>query len=102
LLRTLKYRVRLRYCQGGLSADQILRILLVKQMNGYSYRTLAFHLADSHSYRTFCRLGITDKLPSKSALNAYASARLADPLLCKCLLQVDAASSEKTEFLDRN
>ena len=53
----------------GLSAEQILRILLVKQMNGFSYRTLAFHLADSRSYRTFCRLGITDKPPSKSALN---------------------------------
>jgi IS5 family transposase len=55
---------------GGLSAEQVVRILLVKQMNGFSYRTLAFHLADSRSYRTFCRLGITDKVPSKSALNA--------------------------------
>ena len=47
---------------GGLSADQVLRILVVKQMNGFSYRELAFHLADSRSYRTFCRLGITDKV----------------------------------------
>jgi IS5 family transposase len=35
---------------GGLSADQVLRILVVKQMNGFSYRALAFHLADSRSY----------------------------------------------------
>jgi IS5 family transposase len=55
---------------GGLSAEQVLRILVVKQMNGFSYRALAFHLADSRSYRTFCRLGITDKVPTKSALNA--------------------------------
>ena len=55
---------------GGLSAEQVLRILLVKQMNGFSYRVLVFHLTDSRSYRTFCRLGITDKVPSKSALNA--------------------------------
>jgi IS5 family transposase len=55
---------------GGLSAEQVLRMLVVKQMNGFSYRVLAFHLADSRSYRTFCRLGITDKVPSKSALNA--------------------------------
>jgi IS5 family transposase len=54
---------------GGLSAEQVLRMLVVKQMNGFSYRVLAFHLADSRSYRTFCRLGITDKVPSKSALN---------------------------------
>ncbi len=55
---------------GGLSAEQVVRMLVVKQMNGFSYRVLAFHLADSRSYRTFCRLGILDKMPSKSALNA--------------------------------
>jgi transposase, IS5 family len=59
---------------GGLSAEQVVRILVVKQMNGFSYRELAFHLADSHSYRTFCRLGITDKAPTKSALNANLKA----------------------------
>jgi IS5 family transposase len=53
---------------GGLSGEQVLRILVVKQMNGFSYRELAFHLADSTSYRTFCRLGMIDKAPSKSAL----------------------------------
>jgi transposase, IS5 family len=59
---------------GGLSADQVLRILVVKQMNSFSYRELAFHLADSRSYRTFCRLGITDKVPTKSALHANLKA----------------------------
>jgi IS5 family transposase len=59
---------------GGLSAEQVLRILVVKQMNGFSYRELAFHLADSRSYRTFCLLGITDKAPTKSALNANLKA----------------------------
>src|SRR5215468_7832097 len=41
----------------GLSAEQILRALILKQHNGFSYRELAFHLADSMSYRTFCGLG---------------------------------------------
>jgi len=59
---------------GGLSAEQVLRILVVKQMNGFSYRELAFHLADSRSYQTFCRLGMTDKVPTKSALNANLKA----------------------------
>ena len=59
---------------GGLSAEQVLRILVGKQMNGFSYRQLAFHLADSRSYRTFCLLGITDKVPTKSALNANLKA----------------------------
>jgi transposase, IS5 family len=40
---------------GGLSAEQVVRILIVKQMNGFSYRELAFHLADPRSYQTFCR-----------------------------------------------
>lgn len=59
---------------GGLSAEQVLRILVIKQMNGFSYRQLAFHLADSRSYRTFCLLGIIDKVPTKSALNANLKA----------------------------
>ena len=53
---------------GGMSAEQVLRAAVIKQMNQYSYRELAFHLADSRSYRTFCRLGITEPTPSKSAL----------------------------------
>lgn len=65
---------------GGLSADQVLRILVVKQMNGFSYRQLAFHLADSRSYRTFCRLGITDEVPKRSALNKNLKALRATTL----------------------
>ena len=53
---------------GGMSAEQVLRALLLKQMNRFSYRQLAYHLADSRTYRTFCRLGITDPVPKKSAL----------------------------------
>jgi IS5 family transposase len=37
-------------------------------MNGFSYEQLAFHLADSTTYRTFCRLGFDRKPPKKSAL----------------------------------
>jgi len=36
----------------GMSGDQVLRILFLKQMNGFSYRELEFHLADSVTYRT--------------------------------------------------
>ncbi len=53
---------------GGLSGAQVLRALVVKQMNGYSYDELAFHLADSKTYRTFCHLGITDRIPKRSTL----------------------------------
>lgn len=40
----------------GLSGDQVLRALIVKQLNGFSYRELAFHLADSITYAKFCDL----------------------------------------------
>lgn len=53
---------------GGLTGAQVLRALLVKQMNGFSYEELAFHLADSQTYRTFCQIGITDRCPKRSTL----------------------------------
>ena len=65
---------------GGLSAEQVLRALIVKQINGSSYRELAFHLADSRTYQRFCRIGITDKPPSKSALHATIKALRAETL----------------------
>ena len=52
----------------GLSGEQVLRMLIVKQMTGFSYVDLAFHLGDSTAYRAFCRLGIGDKPPSDSRL----------------------------------
>ena len=59
-------------CTGrpGLTGDQVLRIALVRQMNTWTYAELAFHLADSASYRTFCRVGVLERAPSKSALAA--------------------------------
>jgi IS5 family transposase len=52
----------------GMSGDQVLRVLLLKQMNGFSYRELEFHLADSVTYRTFCRFGALEPTPSRATL----------------------------------
>ncbi len=82
---------------GGLSADQVVRILIVKQMNGFSYRALGFHLADSRSYQTFCRLGITDKIPTKSSLNANLKALRPATLEAINRLLIGAAQQEKVE-----
>jgi len=54
--------------RAGMSGDQVLRALMVKQMTGFSYDELAFHLVDSASYRRFCRIGIGDRPPKKSTL----------------------------------
>ena len=52
----------------GMTAEQVIRTAIIKQMEGYSYEELAFHLLDSICYRSFCRIGITDKGYQKSAL----------------------------------
>jgi IS5 family transposase len=40
----------------GMSGEQALRTAIIKQLNGFSYEMLAFHLADSASFRRFCLL----------------------------------------------
>ncbi len=52
----------------GLSVESIFRCMLLKQITRVSYKMLAFHLADSHSYRTFARLD-GECQPGKSALS---------------------------------
>jgi IS5 family transposase len=42
----------------GMTAEQVLRAAIIKQMEGFSYRELSFHLADSRAYSLFCRIGI--------------------------------------------
>jgi len=52
----------------GMSGDQVLRVLLLKQMKGFSYEELHFHLMDSGTYRTFCRFGLMEDVPGRSTL----------------------------------
>jgi IS5 family transposase len=54
--------------RGGMSGEQVLRVLVIKQANGFSYEGLAFHLADSQCYRAFCLIGFVDKPPKRSTL----------------------------------
>ena len=52
----------------GMSAEQVLRAAIIKQMNEFSYEELAFHIIDSSCYRWFCRIGLIDKGFKSSAL----------------------------------
>ena len=54
--------------RNGMSGEQVLCALIIKQSNGFSYEDLAFHLVDSQSYRAFCLIGIADTPPKKSTL----------------------------------
>src|SRR3712207_3450609 len=55
---------------AGMNGDQVLRVLVMKQMNRCSYEGLHFHLMDSSSFRTFCRIGALEEVPSRSTLAA--------------------------------
>ena len=65
-------KVSARNGAGGLTGEQVLRCALLKQMHQFSYEKLAFHLSDSQSFRTFCRLPYGDT-PSRSALQENIS-----------------------------
>jgi len=53
---------------NGMTAEQVLRAALLKQMHGYTYRDLAFHLEDSASIRHFMRIGFCGRVFKHSAL----------------------------------
>ena len=48
----------------------MIRLALARQMNTWTYEELAFHVADSASYRTFCRVSPLEPPPSRSAIAA--------------------------------
>lgn len=65
LLRDLKEPGQGR---GGMSARQVLRVLLIKQTTQLSYEDLAFHIADSVTCCMFCGFDRPAAVPHKSAL----------------------------------
>ena len=54
----------------GMTAEQVVRAALVKQMFGSSYEELAFQLGDSLVLRGFCRLSPSSASPKRSGLQA--------------------------------
>lgn len=46
---------------NGMTAEQVIRAAIIKQMEEFSYEDLAFHLLDSVCYRSFCQIGFADK-----------------------------------------
>lgn len=54
--------------KGLMTADQVFRVLTIKQMNGFSYELLEFHISDSRTYREFCGFGVGDKVPSAKTI----------------------------------
>lgn len=52
----------------GMTAEQVLRSMIVQRLNRYTYEELSFHLVDSTTYREFCGYSVFDPVPSKSTL----------------------------------
>lgn len=90
-------RVSTQRGREGMSGEQVLRVLLVKQLGGFSYDELAFHLADSTSYRAFCRIGITQKIPTAKTLQRNAKMVQARTLEKINRLLVEHASEDGIE-----
>jgi len=44
--------------RSGMTAEQVLRCVVLKQYRNLTYEELAFHLQDSMSFRAFARLGM--------------------------------------------
>lgn len=81
----------------GLSAEQVLRALVLKQMHGFSYRDLHFHLNDSRTYQGFCRLGLGDNVPSKSVLASTIKRVRPETLEAVNRVLIDAAVEKQIE-----
>jgi len=60
----------------GLSAEQVLRVLVLKMLDQETYRELSFRLQDSTAYSAFCRLGLGVK---RSASALHESLRRVQP-----------------------
>lgn len=72
VLHDLCDRVSSQTGAPGLSGEQVLRCALLKQIHQFSYERLAFHLEDSLSARSFCRLPMS-YAPSRSVLQENLS-----------------------------
>lgn len=82
----------------GVTAELVLRALLVKQQNDLTYNDLAFHLNDSLTYRWFCRLHPTQTI-SKSALNRNIKAISPDTIEVINQIIVKGACKEGLETI---
>lgn len=55
--------------RSGMSADQVLRAAILRQIEGITYEDLAFRLEDSATCRSFCRFESAEAVPSRSTLH---------------------------------
>lgn len=84
----------------GLTVENILRCLILKQMLQVSYQQLSFHLADSISYRAFARLP-DNFTPRKSALQNTIRKITAETLEAIHILMTQSMQANQDISLDK-
>jgi len=85
----------------GLPPAMVLRALVLKQLHGYSYEELAFHLTDSVSFRAFCGIDPGQKGPKRSALQKNFKRLRPETLAAISTAVVKLACDEGVEDFDR-
>ena len=64
----------------GMTGEEVIRALVLKQMNQWSYSELWFQLHDSTTVRSFMGYGIGDHVPARSTLAGNVKALRAETL----------------------
>lgn len=82
----------------GMTAEQVLRCVVVKQVRQFSYDELVFALADSQCYRTFCRIGALGIPPTRSTLQSNIKALRAATLEAVNRAILGVAKEERIEL----
>jgi IS5 family transposase len=83
--------------RGGMTAEQVLRVFVIKQMHGFSYEQLTFELAANSVYRRFCRFGDFDRIPKCSTLKKNLKMLSPDAMEIVNLAVVGSAKESKIE-----
>jgi IS5 family transposase len=81
----------------GMTGEEVIRALVLKQANQWSYSELWFQLHDSQTSRAFMGYGIADRIPSRSALAANIKKLRADTLESIGRLVLDMAHEAGVE-----
>ena len=81
----------------GMTARQVVAVLVIKQMSAFSYEELAFHLADSDSYRRLVGYGLGDQPPSAKTLQRNVKKLRPETLEQLNLVLVRCASAQGIE-----
>lgn len=88
---------RADFGRDGMTAQQVLRVLVLYLMLRTDFEQLEFHLADSPTYRAFCLLGLGDESPKRSTLQENASLVRAETLQALHALLVEHAVQKGLE-----